>query len=99
MPLPMRPLPSTPTRLISVMARSDELEGLADLLGEAHEGVRRRAPEPVVRPGLAALQPVEHLLESHHDAPAVRAAAAPPWARPRPSDPRRSAPPRTPPTP
>src|SRR5260370_33880477 len=91
----MRRLPSTPTRLSSVMARSDELEGLADLVGEAHEGVRRRAPERVVRPDLAALQPVEHLLESHDDALVVGAVAARPGERPRPQHERWQEPPGT----
>src|SRR5260370_5721087 len=86
MPLPMRAHPSTPTRLISVMGRSDDLEGLADLVGEAHERVRPRSPERVFRPDLAALQPVEHLLEPHHDALVVEAVAARPGARPRPDD-------------
>src|SRR5260370_21414888 len=84
MPLPMRPHPSTPTRLISVMARSDDLEGLADLVGEAHERVRPRSPKRVFRPDLAALQPVEHLLEPHHDALVVVAGAARRRRRPRP---------------
>src|SRR5713226_5558143 len=94
MPLPMRPHPSTPTRLISVMARSDDLEGLADLVGEAHERVRPRSPERVVRPDLAALQPVEHLLEPHHDALVVEAVAARRGERRRPDDERRQERPR-----
>src|SRR5260370_17228194 len=91
MPLPMRPHPSTAPRLSSVTARSDDLEGLADLVGEAHERVRPRSPERVFRPNLAALQPVEHLFEPHHDALVVEAVAAPRGERPPPDDERRQA--------
>src|ERR1051326_5020673 len=74
MPLPMRPHPNTPTRLMSVMAlrtwrcqlasgRCPGDDERSDLVGEAHERVRARPGEGVLRADLAALQAVEHLLQ------------------------------------
>src|SRR2546421_3852538 len=75
MPLPMRPHPSTPTRLMSLIAlrtggfalltpgRRPRANQRADLVGETHERVHPRFGEGVLRADLPALQPVEHLLE------------------------------------
>src|ERR1051325_7650207 len=74
MPLPMRPHPNTPTRLMSVMAlrtwrcqlasgRRPGHHAGSDLVGEAHERVRAQPGEGVLRADLAALQAVEHLLQ------------------------------------
>src|SRR6266567_487004 len=74
MPLPMRPHPNTPTRLMSVMTlrtcgcrlASGRCPGAhegADLIGQARERIHARPGEGVLRADLAALQAVEHLLQ------------------------------------
>src|SRR5438874_2741729 len=76
MPLPIRPHPSTPTRPMSVMARSDDLEGLANLVGDAHEGARSGPGDELVPFDVSALQGVEHLLEADLESLVVVAVAA-----------------------
>src|SRR5258705_11160043 len=69
MPLPMRPEPSTPTVLMSLINTPDsgglQLERLLDLVRDAAQRVGARAGQRVVRANLAALEAVEHLLEAH----------------------------------
>src|SRR5207249_2906609 len=88
MPLPIRPQPSTPTRLISVIvfpwwlgwrtpgACRGGVEGLSQLLGDAHQWAGARAGQRVLGSDFAPLEPVEHLLERHLD-PLVLGAVAP----------------------
>src|SRR6266496_346695 len=64
MPLPIRPHPSTPTRSMSVMSRSDDFERLADLVRDADERARVRARERVLRLDLPALEAVQHLIQA-----------------------------------
>src|SRR6266700_604538 len=63
-PLPMSPQPSTPTRLMSVMSRSGDFERLSDLIRDAEERVRLLARQGALGLDLAALEPVEHLIQS-----------------------------------
>src|SRR5213595_2928894 len=63
-PLPMSPEPSTPTRLMSVMSRSGDFERLSDLIRDAEERVRLLARQGALGLDLAALEPVEHLIQS-----------------------------------
>src|SRR5438128_10351330 len=64
-PLPMSPEPSTPTRLMSVMAlpRSPGVDQCADLVCDAEERVRLFARWGVPGLDLPALEPVQHLLQ------------------------------------
>src|SRR5213592_123336 len=76
MPLPIRPHPSTPTRPVSVMSRSDDLERLANLVGDAPEGARSGPGGELLRSDIPALQGVEHLLEADLETLVVVAVAA-----------------------
>src|SRR5438094_7576015 len=76
MPLPIRPHPSTPTRPVSVMSRSDDLEGLANLVGDAPEGARSGPGGELLRSDIPALQSVEHLLEADLETLVIVAVAA-----------------------
>src|SRR5256885_11791123 len=64
-PLPMSPEPSTPTRLMSVMAlpRSPGIDQCADLVCDAEERIRLFARQGVPGFNLPALEPVQHLLQ------------------------------------
>src|SRR5258706_9312604 len=68
MPLPMRPEPSTPTVLMSLINTPDsgglQLERLLDLVRDAAQRVGARTGQRVVRANLAALEAVEHLLQA-----------------------------------
>src|ERR1044071_1220572 len=85
MPLPIRPHPSTPTRPLSVMSRSDDLERLANLVGDAPEGARSGPGGELLRSQVPALQGVEHLLEADLETLVVVAVAARHPERRRPS--------------
>src|SRR5262245_26938367 len=78
MPLPINPQPNTPTRLISATAASLDLEGFAQLFGDADEraGTRSAAGQGVLGADLAALHPVEHLFHRHLDLLVLRAEGA-----------------------
>src|SRR5213595_3483079 len=77
-PLPMSPQPSTPTRLMSVMAlpRSSGVDQCADLVCDAEERVRLFARQGVPGFNLPALEPVQHLLQPDLDVLVLRTAAA-----------------------
>src|SRR2546425_2716213 len=64
-PLPISPEPSTPTRLMSVIAlpRSPGVDQRADLVGDAQERVRRLPWQRMPRFDLPALEPVQHLIQ------------------------------------
>src|SRR2546425_1302348 len=94
MPLPIRPHPSTPTRPVSVMSRSDDLEGLANLVGDAPEGARSGPGGELLRSDIPALQSVEHLLEADLETLVIVAVAARPPHSPRPRRDHRSGRPR-----
>src|SRR5881397_3350570 len=77
-PLPMSPQPSTPTRLMSVMAvpRSPGVDQCADLVCDAEERVRLFARQGVPGFNLPALEPVQHLLQPDLDVLVLRTVAA-----------------------
>src|SRR5213080_1292865 len=77
-PLPMSPEPSTPTRLMSVMAlpRSPGVDQCADLVCDAEERVRLFARQGVPGFNLPALEPVQHLLQPDLDVLVLRTVAA-----------------------
>src|ERR1041385_4655744 len=72
MPLPIKPQPSTPTRWMSANSSAPgfglrggrSLEGFAYFFGDAGEGLRRPRQDALAgRANVAALEPVEDLLE------------------------------------
>src|SRR5205809_4279214 len=77
-PLPMSPEPSTPTRLMSVMAlpRSPGIDQCADLVCDAEERIRLFARQSVPGFNLPALEPVQHLLQPDLDVLVLRTVAA-----------------------
>src|SRR5713226_8271009 len=77
-PLPMSPQPSTPTRLMSVMAlpRSPGIDQCADLVCDAEERVRLFARQGVSGFDFPALEPVQHLLQPDLDVLVLRTVAA-----------------------
>src|SRR5207249_2255802 len=77
-PLPMSPEPSTPTRLMSVMAlpRSPGIDQCADLVCDAEERVRLFARQGVPGFNLPALEPVQHLLQPDLDVLVLRPVTA-----------------------
>src|SRR6266487_4366211 len=75
-PLPMSPQPSTPTRLMSVMSRSGDFERLSDLVRNADERAHLLAREGMLGLDLAALEPVQHLLQPDLDVLVLQAVAA-----------------------
>src|SRR3989454_7535550 len=76
MPLPMRPEPSTPTRLMSVMSRSVDFERLSDLVRDADERAHLRARQGMLGLDLSALEPVQHLLQPDLDVLVLHTVAA-----------------------
>src|SRR5438128_12493502 len=74
----MSPEPSTPTRLMSVMAlpRSPGVDQCADLVCDAEERVRLFARCGVPGFNLPALEPVQHLLQPDLDVLVLRTVAA-----------------------
>src|SRR5437016_1208333 len=72
MPLPIKPQPRTPTRWMSANSSAPgfglrgggSLECLAHLFGDSGEGLRRPRQDALAgRANVAALQPIEHLLQ------------------------------------
>src|SRR6266567_2521617 len=74
----MSPEPSTPTRLMSVMAlpRSPGVDQCADLVCDAEERVRLFARYGVPGLDLPALEPVQHLLQPDLDVLVLRTVTA-----------------------
>src|SRR6266403_122254 len=76
MPLPISPQPSTPTRLMSVMSRSVDFEGLSDLVRDADERAHLLARQGMLRLDLSALEPVQYLLQPDLDVLVLHTVAA-----------------------